>query len=87
MRACDELDHFATSKILENLVKGPYRRRKVGAELENMGMFQAQQLVHIVTLVILMKNKNVTNHIGAVVGTETYEYLMAMDPEISLVFP
>ena len=37
------------------------------------------------TLVNLMKNKNVTNHIGLAVGTNTYERLMAMDPKMSLV--
>ena len=37
------------------------------------------------TLVNLMKNKNVTNHIGVAVGTKTHERLMAMDPKMSLV--
>ena len=54
MRAYEESDHLKPSEILKNLVKGPYPRRKVGVGLENVGMFQAQQLVHIVTLVNLM---------------------------------
>ena len=85
MRACEKLDHLAPSEILKYLVKGPHSRRHVGVGLENVGTFQAQQLVNIVTLVNLMKTKNVTNHIRVAVGTETYEPLMAMGPKMSLV--
>ena len=81
MRAREESGCLEPSGILKNLVKGPYSKRKVRIGLENMGMFQAQQLVHIVTLVDLTKDKNITNHIGVAVGNTTYERLMAMDPK------
>ena len=85
MRACEESDHLQPSEILKNMEKPAYFRRTVGVGLENVGMFQAQQLVHIVTLVNLMKNKNVTDHIGVAEGTETYDRLMEMDPNMRLV--
>ena len=85
MRACEESDHIQPAKILRNLMKGPYTRRKVGVGMENVGMFQGQQIIHIVTLVNLMKNKNVTNHIGVAEGTETYQRLLEMDPNMDKV--
>ena len=53
--------------------------------LENVGMFQAQQLVQIVTLVNLMKRKDVCDHIGVADGTETYTRMMAMDSNMDKV--
>ena len=53
--------------------------------LENVGMFQAQQLVQIVTLVNLMKRKDVCDHIGVADGTETYTRMMAMDSNTNKV--
>ena len=85
MRACEESDHLTPSQILKNMVKSPYTKRKVHEGLENVGMFQAQQLVRILTLMNLLTNKNVTNCIGVAVGTETYDRLMEMDPKMDKV--
>ena len=79
MRACEQSDHLRPKEIINNMTKTSYHERRVNMGLENVGMFQAQQLVQIVTLVNLMKRKDVCDHVGVADGTETYTCMMAMD--------
>ncbi len=87
MRACEGRgnERKSTKDIVEMLKMKPYHRKKVQTGMYGVGEFHAQQVLHLCTLAGLAENKTRCQHVSVAEGTETYNRLMRMGPDMGQI--